>query len=153
MCADSYGQKDVIKPYAPGQKGSTTAARNQFTSMQRQGCERIFLNARLCIFRCEIRYVQQLDATPQNTPVLGKLPLQHRERTRSGKWTGWDQPTSKLNSSTSSWAQLCCTWAPVSSGDKMHIFPENAEALANFMLSCITTTANKPRQEHCYKCK
>lgn len=57
MCADSYGQKDVIKPYAPGQKGSTTAARNQFTSMQRQGCERIFLNARLCIFSCEIRYV------------------------------------------------------------------------------------------------
>lgn len=57
MCADSYGQKDVIKPYAPGQKGSTTAARNQFTSMQRQGCERIFLNARLCIFSCEIRYM------------------------------------------------------------------------------------------------
>lgn len=148
MRADSYGQKDAIKPRAPGQKGSATAAGNQPTSMQSQGWERILLNASLCISRCEIRYVHSSWAL-QNTPALGKLPLQHRERTSSGKGTGWDGPTSKVSSCTSSWAQLCCTWAPVSTGDKMPIFPKSAKALTNFMLSCITTTANKPRQDCC----
>lgn len=50
-------QNDVTKPCAPGQKGSVTVAGNQFTSMQRQACERTLLNARWCIFRCEKRHV------------------------------------------------------------------------------------------------
>lgn len=41
-----------------------------------------------------------------------------------------------------SWPQLCCTRAPVCPGDKMHISPQSAKALANFMLSCITSTVN-----------
>lgn len=45
--------------------------------------------------------------------------------------------------------QLFCTEVPVSSADNMRIFPKSTEALANSMLSCITTIKNKQTQDCC----